>query len=373
MTAVVLPLADGRLARGWLVETWTATTNRLHHTLVDGDGRVLTSSGAPPATRYNVFAEDPLKGAQTIVHGPGRRQRAIAGWLARRRRAVDIHITGNNVDAYLDVVEQPAGQGRHGRDQRRFRDRGDFDGSADDRGNKAVAVQNLFYLNNVIHDILYRHGFAEAAGNFQADNFGSGGQGSDAVQAEAQDGSGTDNANFATPPDGRKPAHADVPVDRRRCHARGRGQFADRARPTTPPSAAFGRALTTAGMTRQRRRRRAGRRMHGDHAPLSRARSRSSIAEPANSALKALNAQKAEAVGGDHREQPGRHRGHHDGPGADGNAGQDSGRHDQPDRRRGAEGARVAERHRCASSPCCRCRSTPRSIPTWSSTSTGTV
>ena len=63
--------------------------------------------------------------------------------------------------------------------------------------NRAVAVQNLFYLNNVIHDKLYRHGFDELAGNFQINNFGKGGAGNDAVQAEAQDGGGTDNANAA--------------------------------------------------------------------------------------------------------------------------------------------------------------------------------
>jgi len=69
--------------------------------------------------------------------------------------------------------------------------------------NQAVAVQNLFFHNNRIHDILYSHGFTEAAGNFQDDNFGLGGTGGDAVLAEAQDGSGTDNANFSTPRDGR--------------------------------------------------------------------------------------------------------------------------------------------------------------------------
>jgi hypothetical protein len=61
------------------------------------------------------------------------------------------------------------------------------------------------FLNNTIHDILYRHGFDEAAGNFQVDNFGKGGVGDDPVRAEAQDGGGTDNANFATPPDGSRP------------------------------------------------------------------------------------------------------------------------------------------------------------------------
>ena len=71
--------------------------------------------------------------------------------------------------------------------------------------NQAVAVQNLFYLNNIIHDKLYGHGFTESAGNFQEDNFGNGGNGSDSVNAEAQDGGGLNNANFATPADGSNP------------------------------------------------------------------------------------------------------------------------------------------------------------------------
>jgi extracellular elastinolytic metalloproteinase len=68
--------------------------------------------------------------------------------------------------------------------------------------NPDVAVQNLFYYCNLIHDHLYRFGFVESAGNFQMDNFGKGGAGNDAVNCEAQDGSGTNNANFSTPSDG---------------------------------------------------------------------------------------------------------------------------------------------------------------------------
>ncbi len=65
-----------------------------------------------------------------------------------------------------------------------------------------AAVVQLFYWNNWMHDKLYELGFTEAAGNFQTDNFGRGGYGNDAVQADAQDGSGVNNANFSTPPDG---------------------------------------------------------------------------------------------------------------------------------------------------------------------------
>ncbi len=68
-----------------------------------------------------------------------------------------------------------------------------------------AAVTNLFYWNNVVHDVLYQYGFDEVSGNFQEDNFGNGGLGSDSVYAEAQDGGGVDNANFSTPPDGFNP------------------------------------------------------------------------------------------------------------------------------------------------------------------------
>ncbi len=64
------------------------------------------------------------------------------------------------------------------------------------------AVTNLFYITNWYHDRLHALGFDEAAGNFQDDNFGRGGNGGDRVLAEVQDNSGTNNANFSTPPDG---------------------------------------------------------------------------------------------------------------------------------------------------------------------------
>src|SRR5205823_3933431 len=61
---------------------------------------------------------------------------------------------------------------------------------------------NLFYWNNLLHDIHARYGFTEAAGNFQFNNYSGQGAGADQVMADAQDGLGLNNANFATPPDG---------------------------------------------------------------------------------------------------------------------------------------------------------------------------
>jgi uncharacterized repeat protein (TIGR01451 family) len=68
--------------------------------------------------------------------------------------------------------------------------------------NQSFNTTNLFYWNNLVHDITYQYGFDEPAGNFQSNNLGRGGAGNDFVYADAQDGSGDNNANFATPGDG---------------------------------------------------------------------------------------------------------------------------------------------------------------------------
>ncbi len=67
------------------------------------------------------------------------------------------------------------------------------------------AITNLFYWNNILHDVMYAYGFDEVSGNFQAKNYGGIGADNDFVLADAQDGGGLNNANFATPPDGGKP------------------------------------------------------------------------------------------------------------------------------------------------------------------------
>ena len=67
------------------------------------------------------------------------------------------------------------------------------------------ATTNLFYWNNLLHDLNYNYGFTEPAGNFQANNLGRGGAQNDYVVADAQDAGGTNNANMSTPADGGRP------------------------------------------------------------------------------------------------------------------------------------------------------------------------
>ncbi|KAJ1340905.1 hypothetical protein BSLG_010755 [Batrachochytrium salamandrivorans] len=68
--------------------------------------------------------------------------------------------------------------------------------------NIAASAVNLFYINNLMHDITYQYGFTEKAGNFQKDNFGKGGRGNDAVSINVQSSRGVNNANFLSPADG---------------------------------------------------------------------------------------------------------------------------------------------------------------------------
>ncbi|KAG9097470.1 hypothetical protein FRC07_010788, partial [Ceratobasidium sp. 392] len=68
--------------------------------------------------------------------------------------------------------------------------------------NVDAACVNAFYVANSVHDVTYRYGFDEASYNFQRDNGSKGGKGGNRVLISVQDSSGTNNANFATPPDG---------------------------------------------------------------------------------------------------------------------------------------------------------------------------
>ena len=116
---------------------------------------------------------------------------------------------GNNVDAHLDRdgddrADVPRVQATlNGQGQRVF----DFpiDFATSPTNYAAAAVVQLFYWCNFMHDRLYELGFTESAGNFQKDNFGRGGGDNDAVFADAQDGSGFNNANYTPTRDGSSP------------------------------------------------------------------------------------------------------------------------------------------------------------------------
>ena len=199
---VAIALNNGSMTEGFRVETWTADSNELNYTFVDGNGRILGVESRTNTDSYNVFVENPSDTNQGVQAGPGSgNAESPNGWLAGSQTTFNIR--GNNVSAYLDTTNNnsPDPGGSTVTDGN-FLTNWSSNSEPETTQNKEVAVQTLFWANNVIHDKLYRHGFIESARNFQNDNFGNGGNGGDAVNAEAQDGSGTNNANFSTPNDG---------------------------------------------------------------------------------------------------------------------------------------------------------------------------
>jgi hypothetical protein len=118
--------------------------------------------------------------------------------------------TGNNVDAYADLV---APDGFSASDLRASTSSpGAFDYTYDtslapnvSTNQRMASITQLFYTTNFLHDWYYDAGFDEAAGNAQLANFGRGGVEGDRMRAEAQDYGGTGNANMFTPQDGGTP------------------------------------------------------------------------------------------------------------------------------------------------------------------------
>jgi extracellular elastinolytic metalloproteinase len=207
VTKVAVPFGAGVLRAGYLVETWSKKDNLLHHTLIGGDGAVLGVEERTSTDSYNVFTENPNATKQKKISGPapGTIAESPQGWLGSGAQTT-INISGNNAHAYLDTnADNVPDAGGTAVTDGQFLTAASLTTQPSTAANRNVAVQNLFFLNNVIHDTLYARGFTEAAGNFQIDNFGNGGADNDPVNAEAQDGSGVNNANFATPPDGSSP------------------------------------------------------------------------------------------------------------------------------------------------------------------------
>ncbi|NNE67444.1 MAG: hypothetical protein HKN33_12830, partial [Pyrinomonadaceae bacterium] len=235
------PIEPGVARPAWTVLIWQPV--RAFYVTVDAEtGTVLwrkniTQDQTTSAT-YNVYANpngyinvadspfplspgpiDPSLGTQgaavartdqTLIGNEGPLSFNNNGWITDGGDRTD----GNAVQAGLDVVS-PNGIDTNGeaievtpggRDFQFAYNPYDPNTNTGDNPTGAAfrngAVTQLFYINNRYHDALYQLGWTEAAFNFQHDNFGRGGAGNDRVSAEAQDFSGTNNANFSTPSDG---------------------------------------------------------------------------------------------------------------------------------------------------------------------------
>ena len=144
-----------------------------------------------------VYTNSPSKGSPVLVQFP-------ASWIGSSTQT-----KGPNVDAYLDTdadnLPDPIDdfsyssgggllQGRAYAPDQNFTF--PFSTDVDPRTQQPAVLTNLFYFVNFMHDFSYNLGFNETSGNFQDGDY---------VLAEAQDPIVSNNANFATPPDGVRP------------------------------------------------------------------------------------------------------------------------------------------------------------------------
>lgn len=206
---VYVPTAAG-LELAWRLNVQTNDLEHWYDGFVNvATGESLYASDWSGHATYNVFAtplESPDDGGRSIVANPHDATASPFGWHDTNgvAGAEYIDTRGNNVFAQEDQDKNDTGG---------FRPSGgaglDFDFpinfSQDPTTYQSAAITNLFYTTNLLHDIYYRYGFTEAAGNFQVNNYGRGGTDNDPLMADAQDGDGLNNGIMLTPPDGQSP------------------------------------------------------------------------------------------------------------------------------------------------------------------------
>ncbi|MDQ3017751.1 MAG: extracellular metalloproteinase, partial [Bacteroidota bacterium] len=180
---------------------------------------------APPPVNavgsYRVLplgTESPNHGSFELVTGKDDVLASPFGWHDNNGVAGNdfTYTRGNNVHAFLDRNWDYVPDGELDGGASLLFDF-PYDPSTEPSANQNVALTNLFYWNNVMHDFAFRYGFNEVAGNFQDRNYSGQAANQDYVEAHSQFGdmdvdmcgqqanggmACLNNADFSTPSDG---------------------------------------------------------------------------------------------------------------------------------------------------------------------------
>ncbi len=170
-----------------------------------------STSNKVDGSTYRVFAlptESPNHGSRTLLTEPADVVASPFGWHDDNGVAGGEYTTtqGNNVSAQDDADGNNSGGSKaEGGLSLNFDFPLDLEGQP--LASLDASLTNLFYINNVVHDITYHYGFDEDSGNFQETHYVSSNVAGtqDPVIADGLDGDGINNANFGTPPDGFSP------------------------------------------------------------------------------------------------------------------------------------------------------------------------
>ncbi len=197
-----------RKIRNEFTETFTLSNNIENQSLAE-------------VPQYRVFAlptESLLFGGRTLVLNPSIQESSPFGWHSEENIA-NYHTTtlGSNVVAMYDHDSEKYlayinGESFYAEDMIDGGSNFNFDFplnlESHPNESKEAAITNLFYMNNILHDIFYKYGFDEPAGNFQFYNHTGLGVSNDGVIAVGQTGESIGelgNAFFYLGVDGTQP------------------------------------------------------------------------------------------------------------------------------------------------------------------------
>jgi hypothetical protein len=190
---LVLVSEAGTLRPAWKLSL-PASFHQWHTTLVDArTGAIVRDVNVAAAAGPvgNIFVDDPDDGPPVAAEFAGALPGARAVWsdgglTAGNNAVAGADRDGDGTPVLTTIAEHP------------FSDAYETTAGADELADVDAAANNAFYWINVAHDRFYERGFTEAAGNFQADNFGAGGVGDDPVRTLVQFGG--EQCDFSFPP-----------------------------------------------------------------------------------------------------------------------------------------------------------------------------
>ncbi|KAL6707019.1 hypothetical protein ACN47E_004969 [Coniothyrium glycines] len=196
----------GNLKLVWRVETDILSNWLLSYVDAEDGTQVHAVVDYSADASYQVYPwgiNDPTEGERIIVEDPFDSQASEFGWHSTGSESFKTvrgnngiaHTNWGNVQSDFINLPRPVSEDLTFEYPYSLND-------ADWKGYSNASITQLYYTSNVYHDLLHKLGFNEAAGNFEINNNGQGGIGSDFVYLNSQDGADTNNANFATPPDG---------------------------------------------------------------------------------------------------------------------------------------------------------------------------
>lgn len=201
---------NGELVRAWHVLIRTKDLKHGFDVLIaDGTGESLKIRDRMKHASYKAVPlpmENPDEGVPVVIADPADPVASPFGWhdINGIPGAEFTDTRGNNVFAQEDSNGDDAGGFRPaGGSGLNFTFAGTTELTAPVL--REAAIISLFYLSNKCHDILYRYGFNEGAGNFQENNYARGGLAKDAVRADTEEENANGNAFFFPTVEGKAP------------------------------------------------------------------------------------------------------------------------------------------------------------------------